>query len=288
MLLGIKSSMIVQFSSRGIDGLLRAASRAAHFIFPACRRLFFGIAFTLNLLLCAFTEVTAATIDNSSCSPTSFQIVIDVGHSRENSGAISARGMPEYEFNLRLARQITQSLVDSGYVKTELMITNGGLKTLVQRSVKANQLHADLFISIHHDSVQNIYLRKWTYENRLRVYSDRYKGYSIFVSHANAHRDASLQFATALGDALIARGMQFSTYHAEDIPGERRPLLDSRRGIFRYDKLAVLKNNNAPSILFEAGVIVNRDEELMLSSPAYQKSIASAFVAAMNQYCSAR
>ncbi len=276
--------MIVQFGSRGIGGL-RAAT--AHFIFRACRRHFFGIAFTLNILLCAFTEVTAA-IDNSRCSPTSFQIVIDVGHSRENSGAISARGMPEYEFNLRLARQITQSLIDGGYAKTKLIITNSGLKSLVQRSVKANQLHADLFISIHHDSVQEIYLQKWTYENRLRVYSDRYKGYSIFVSYANAHRDASLQFAIALGDALIARGMQFSIYHAEDIPGERRPLLDSQRGIFRYDKLAVLKNTNAPSILFEAGVIVNRNEELMLSSPEYQNSVTSAFLAAVDQYCIAR
>ena len=105
------------------------------------------------------------------------------------------------------------------------------------------------------------------------------------MSHENRYRDASFRFAGALGDALRARGLQFSTYHAEDIPGERRELLDPERGIFRYDKLAVLKNTHAPAVLFEAGVIVNRAEELLLASADHQNAIAGAFALAMNSYC---
>ena len=46
----------------------------------------------------------------SSCNRASFRTVIDVGHTLESPGALSARGVPEYEFNLKLAKAIEQKL----------------------------------------------------------------------------------------------------------------------------------------------------------------------------------
>ena len=52
-------------------------------------------------------------------------------------------------------------------------------------SGRANQLPADLFLSIHHDSVPTWLLEKWDYEGQERGFSDRFSGHSIFVSALN-------------------------------------------------------------------------------------------------------
>ena len=91
-----------------------------------------------------------------------FRAVIDVGHSVESPGAFSARGVAEYEFNLRLAKLIEQKLVEAGFAKTVLLDHVGqGEPSLVKRVAAANALPADLFVSIHHDLVPQMFKEKW-------------------------------------------------------------------------------------------------------------------------------
>ena len=90
--------------------------------------------------------------DSGSCARSTFRVLIDVGHTATSPGADSARGVPEYEFNLKLADVIAQSLHEAGFDKTVRLVTGGArLPSLFQRAARANNLHADLFISIHHD-----------------------------------------------------------------------------------------------------------------------------------------
>ncbi len=42
-------------------------------------------------------------------------VAVDVGHYRERPGATSARGIPELEYNLRLARDIAAELERRGH-----------------------------------------------------------------------------------------------------------------------------------------------------------------------------
>ena len=75
-----------------------------------------------------------------------------MGHTATSPGADSARGVPEYEFNLKLADVIGQSLREAGFDETVRLVTSGTRMTsLFERSASANHLNADLFISIHHD-----------------------------------------------------------------------------------------------------------------------------------------
>ena len=60
---------------------------------------------------------------SESCARASFRVVVDVGHTADVPGAMSARGIPEYAFNLQLAREIKQALVDAGFEQTVLLIT---------------------------------------------------------------------------------------------------------------------------------------------------------------------
>jgi N-acetylmuramoyl-L-alanine amidase len=220
------------------------------------------------------------------CDASQFRIAIDVGHTPEAPGATSARGVTEYAFNLRLAQSIQQKLVAGGFMLTNLISFAGsGRAPLIARSDSANALGANLFLSVHHDSVQPIYLSHWDYEGRHRAFSDRFSGYSLFVSLRNDAAVASLTFARLFARELSARKMQFTMHHAENIPGERRQLVDRDLGIYRYDSLAVLMNTRAPAVLFEAGVIVNRRDELLLSSPEYQGRISDAALSAVNEFC---
>jgi N-acetylmuramoyl-L-alanine amidase len=43
-------------------------------------------------------------------------VILDVGHTDSDSGQISARGVKEYDFNLKLAGRVLEELVNTGFV----------------------------------------------------------------------------------------------------------------------------------------------------------------------------
>ena len=59
------------------------------------------------------------------CEPSKFRIVLDVGHTAESEGAISARNVSEFVFNLRLAKRIEEKLKAEGFAETKLLLTEG-------------------------------------------------------------------------------------------------------------------------------------------------------------------
>ena len=234
--------------------------------------------------------VAAAKATATSCARSAFRTVVDVGHTAEVPGAISARGVPEYTFNLQLGQQIAQALVAAGFDHTTLLITAaappGGL---VQRAIKANALPADLFIAIHHDSVPDNLLQTWTYEGQENHFNDDYPGYALFISNDNADRAGSLMFGQLLGKELQARGLHYTPHYILPLMGHRRRvLLDAIAGVYRYDELIVLRMTRMPAVLFEAGSIVNRQEELALASDERRTLTSAAVVAAVEEFCTGR
>ena len=213
------------------------------------------------LFLILVTPVRAATV------------AVDVGHFNAEPGTISARGRPEFEFNRDLALEIRAALAERG--QTPMMIgADGGMAHLSRRTAAAGG--ADLLLSVHHDSTQPQFFLSWNDGGTDRSYSDRYAGFSLFVSRRNGDVAASLGCASAIGAALRAAGFAPSLYHAEPIPGESKPFADRENGVHYYDNLVVLHTARSPAVLLEAGVIVNRDEELKLASPQTQRRIAAA------------
>ena len=77
--------------------------------------------------------------DSRSCVRSAFGVLIDVGHTATSPGADSARGVPEYEFNLKLADVIVQSLHEAGFDKTVRLVTSGTrMASLFHRVASAN------------------------------------------------------------------------------------------------------------------------------------------------------
>lgn len=212
------------------------------------------------LLLCILAQPAAAAV-----------IAIDVGHYFEEPGVISARGRPEFEFNLDLAREIEAVLMVRGHA-TRLIGADGGMKELRRRPRAAQG--AELFVSVHHDSVREKYLVPWVHDGVERRYSDMFSGFSLFVSRENAGLKRSLRCASAIGAALKKADFRPSLYHADPVFGENRPFADKDNGVHYFDHLAVLRHADMPALLFEAGVVVNRAEESKMIDSKVQKQIA--------------
>ena len=125
---------------------------------------------------------------------------------------------------------------------------------------------ADLFLSIHHDSARE----------HLHSRREDFAGFSLFISRHNPKLEKSLACASAIGEALRAAGMTPSRYHADPVIGENRPFADELNGVHFYDNLGIGKTAKMPSVLVEAGVIINREEEARMNDPAVRKGIADA------------
>jgi N-acetylmuramoyl-L-alanine amidase len=236
------------------------------------------------------TAGAAKAPHGTTCDRATFRLVVDVGHTVEAPGAMSARGVPEFAFNLRLATLVERQLIDGGFARTILLITEGlAMPSLARRVARANRSQADLLLSIHHDSVPDSLLEDWDYNGEPHHFSDRFKGHSIFVSYDNPDRKGSLLFGTLLGNALKSRGLQYTPHYTDKIMGHRRrELVDAAAGVYRYDKLIVLRETRMPAVLLEAGSIINRDEELLLGTAEHQALISAAVVDAVESFCRAR
>jgi N-acetylmuramoyl-L-alanine amidase len=214
-------------------------------------------------------------------------VIVDVGHTAGKPGAKSARGADEYDFNLRLAKEVEQKLIGAGFERTVLLITTETPRSaLFKRASRAGAMGADLFLSIHHDSVPDRFLEKWQYEGVMHGYSDRFPGHSIFISKDNPERARSLQFARMLGEALKARGLKYTHHYTEKFMGHRqRILVDAEAGVYRYDQLIVLRSTKMPAVLLEAGSIINRDEEVELNTPERRTLTSEAVADAVESFC---
>lgn len=221
-------------------------------------------------------------------------VVIDAGHGGKDPGAI---GKSCYEKNialgiaLKLGQYIEKYLPDISVIytrKTDIFIP------LHQRADIANKKNADLFISIHANSIKKSSIRGTeTYtlglhktkenlevamkENAVMLYeedySTRYEGfdpknpasYIIFNLIQGNNREKSIDLAELTEFQFKTRAGRHS------------------RGV-RQAGFLVLKQASMPSILVEAGFVSNPQEEKYLKSKKGQEYIASAIFRAFRDY----
>lgn len=200
------------------------------------------------------------------------EVSVDVGHGNFDSGAISARGRSEYDFNRTLAVPVERALRQRGLLVRR--INEDGDTWLADRPEAA--LGSDLFLSLHHDSVQSELLREWDVDGQLQTYSDEHRGYSLFISRRNPELATSLRCASAIGAALREAGFIKATHHTTTAAGTPRPWADETNGVRYYDTLLVLGSTTLPAVLLEAGVIKHRQEEQELADPLRQEAMAAA------------
>lgn len=223
-----------------------------------------------------------------------FVVVIDAGHGGKDPGA-RGKIINEKSINLSVALKLGK-LISSKHSDVKIVYTRSTDKfvELDERAEIANRNKADLFISIHTNSVAKGNQAKGTEtytlglartEENLAVamrensailleddYQQKYEGfdpnstesYIIFEFIQNKHMQQSVAFASEIQT-------RFASSRRED------------RGV-RQAGFLVLRKTSMPSVLIEVGFISNRDEERYLASESGQQQLAKAISDAFDRY----
>ncbi len=158
-------------------------------------------------------------------------VAVDVGHYLAEPGATSARGRPELAFNRDLAVEVAGALEAAG-LRARVIGANGDLTVLSRRTAAARE--ADLFVSIHHDSVQPHYLEEWEHEgNRAPVQRPFRRVLPLRLApQSGSPAEPRLRLVDRRAPArggfravAVSRGAHSGRVEAVRRPGERRALL---------------------------------------------------------------
>ena len=200
-------------------------------------------------------------------------IALDVGHTLSTPGATSARGRSEYAFNRELAGRLVAAAEALG-MRLRPINFEGDIASLPERARQAEG--SRILLSIHHDSISENFLLPWDWNGSAQSYTDVKRGFGLFVSRRNPALERSLACASRIGEALRGAGFVPTPWHAR-----KHPPADAENGVWYYDNLIVLHQARGPAVLFEAGVIKHREEELALRDPEQQAAMAEALIAAL-------
>lgn len=172
-------------------------------------------------------------------------IVIDPGHGGKDSGTIGVIGTLEKDLNLRTAQLLASKLKTAG-AKVILTRSNDIFIPLQNRVDISHFYHADAFISLHYDSIND----------------SSVNGVTSYYYTANQKK-----LATSLHKSII---------EATD---------RKDRGV-RQNTFVVLKENRQAASLLELGYLSNPAEEQTLLSSKYQETITTAIYHGLENYFS--
>jgi N-acetylmuramoyl-L-alanine amidase len=216
-----------------------------------------------------------------------FVVVIDPGHGGEHDGAHSPAGLKEKDVVLQIARRLRPRLEQLG-AKVVLTRTGDIGVPLTTRAAVANGLRADLFVSIHLNSMATAEGR------RLSTGVETYF-LSADASDANAAAAAARENADRLaGEPLPDPGDPVAGI-LQDLEQAAALAGSSRLAYALHDRLIaalgtedrgvkqapfyVLAGARMPAVLLEVGFISNAAEAGKLTSAAHQERIAAAIAA---------
>jgi len=208
-------------------------------------------------------------------------VAIDAGHGGEDPGAVGYRRTKEKVVVLKIAKKLAALLkAEPGY-KPYLTRTGDYYIPLRERTRKARDANADLFISIHADAFKN----------------SKAHGSSVFVlSERGASSEESRYLAQKENEADLVGGVSLDdkddhvamTLLDLSMTATRGSSLAVGKMILkRMDKISrlhkkhvgeaafmVLKAPDIPALLIETGFISNPGEAKKLATSSYQKKMA--------------
>ncbi len=169
-------------------------------------------------------------------------VVIDAGHGGRDGGA-SRLGVKEKDLNLAMLLAVKELLEEDSHIKAYYTRTEDVATTLDQRVQLANKAHADLFISIHNNSISS------------GMYSGM-RGTQVMYSESDDSELSSKKFAGICKRNVIA------ACKSKD------------QGLIKGDKIYIIRTSQVPVALIEVGFMTNRDELLDLGTEEYQEKVA--------------
>ncbi len=220
-----------------------------------------------------------------------FVVAIDAGHGGEDPGAIGPSGTYEKDIVLAVAKKLAERVDREPGLRAVLIRDGDYYIGLRERTRKAHEVDADLFISLHADA----------------FHDRRVKGSSVFVLSRNgassemarmvaqrenradyiggvALQDKDEELASVLVDLSRAHTMEESVGMAKVLLNELKVIGDVHGGYVEQAGFAVLKSLDMPSVLVELAFLSNPDEERRLKTRRYQQQLADGLVNGVRAY----
>jgi N-acetylmuramoyl-L-alanine amidase len=217
-------------------------------------------------------------------------VVIDPGHGGVDPGAIGVTGIFEKTIALTVARQLRDRLVATERYTVVMTRDSDIYVRLEDRVAIARAAGADLFISVHADSIEEAWIRGASVYTLSAEASDR-QAAELAARENRADLVAGIDWANrddALGSIVLDLAQRLSVGHANvfaeqlvDRLSDHTRLLNNTH---REAGFVVLKAPDVPSVLVELGYLSNRQDEAELADPAHQTALAEALFAGVEDY----
>ena len=243
---------------------------------------FFNHSLTACILFVTF--LFFPTSSSEIYSQERFKIVIDAGHGGKDPGRPNKSGIKEKDIVLKIALDLGKKLENSG---NEVIYTRDKdiFLTLRQRAKIANDVDADLFISIHcnafHDSsvhgsetfVYGLHVSDANFnvakkENEIIFLDDHYQDDQETYSPTSTE---SLIGTTLMQEEYLDQSILLASFVQNNFT---KNLKIRNRGV-KQSGFWVLHNTYMPSILIEAGFMTNPKEGAYLNSKKGQVDISN-------------
>ncbi len=211
-------------------------------------------------------------------------IVIDPGHGGVDPGAIGLSGIYEKTLTLAAAKQLKGRLEATGRYRVKLTRERDISLELAERREVARTAAADLFISLHADSMGNKTVRGLSVYTLSEKASDR-EAEELAEQENSADSiigvdlsHESQEVRHILVDLAQRESMNLATKLADRLIGELKREATLLRNGHRFARFAVLKSPDVPSVLIEMGYLSNREDEKALKTEAYRGKLMAAVV----------
>lgn len=218
-------------------------------------------------------------------------IAIDAGHGGEDPGARGANGSREKDVTLAIAKKLKEKIDAEPNMRAVLTRDGDFFIPLHGRVVKARNMQADLFLSIHADAFTNPAARGSSvfalsergatsagarYLAKKENESDLIGGVSLddkdpvlAKTLLDLSQTATINDSLKLGKAVLGQIGDINTLHAKRV---------------EQAAFAVLKSPDIPSILIETAFISNPEEERKLNDDAYQDKLVISILTGIKKY----
>jgi len=215
-------------------------------------------------------------------------VVIDAGHGGKDPGATGTRGTKEKDITLAAALELAKVLRERGDFDVVLTRSDDTFVPLSDRSKKANDLDADLFVSLHCNSANN------HKEHGFEVYSVSEKASDPEAERLAAVENSALELEGKNPEDETAKGILLAMTKTEMI-NESAPFAAMvERSIGkrvdvpdRGQKQAgfyVLRGTHAPAILVEMAFVSYPKEEAQLGSRRFRRKMIEGVAAGIGDY----
>ncbi len=211
-------------------------------------------------------------------------VVIDPGHGGEQEGALSPRGEREKDLALQISRRLAARLRRDG-LRVVLTRTADVAVPLAARAAVANAIRADLFVSIHLNSMPTAEARRVTHgvETYFLSADATDAAATAVAARENADRlagepdlDPDDPVAAILNDLEHDEALRRSSRLAQDVHRRLVAALGAEDRGVRQAPFFVLAGARMPAVLVEVGFLSNPAEADLLRTRAHQDRIAEA------------